>query len=131
MQKRCDFICQEIRETENEIIARQKIDAEKWLKNIEAQGAQLFQLVDDTKKLDAANKLLQQIRAQKSHYIELFNLARQQTLEYIERQCIEEQSKDKTNKIVVLFQQLPRLQRQSLYEQLAQYLSDSAEELNG
>jgi hypothetical protein len=131
LQERFDSISQEIEETKAQILARQKVAAEEWLNNIEHQGAQLSQLIDDTKRLDAANKLLKQIQTQKSQHIELLNPDRQQSLANIERQCIEEQSKDKTNKIIVLFQQLPHLERQSLYEQLAQYLSDATEEFNG
>jgi hypothetical protein len=129
--ERVDSLCAELEQTKAQILQAQKAIAENWLKELGSQCSQLYRLIDDTQKLEAANQLLKQIQSQKPQYIELFSPIHQQSLEYIERQCIDERGKHKANQILVWFQELPRLQRRNLYEKLAEYLSDATEEFNG
>lgn len=129
--ERVDYLCAELERTKAQILQEQKPIIENWLKELSSECSQLYRLIDDSEKLEAANQLLKQIQSQKSQYIELLSPMDRQSLEYIERQCIDEQGKHKANQILVLFQQLPRLQRRNLYEKLAEYLSDATEEFNG
>jgi hypothetical protein len=116
--------CQELDYFLIQILEREKTAAEAWLKDLGNQAAQVFRIIDDT-QITAINKLLKQIHAQKSQYIELLSPLHQNSLEYIEQQCTLEQEKHKTSQIENLFRQLPRLQRQSLYAKLADYLTES------
>jgi hypothetical protein len=131
LRERIESLCAEIEEKKAEITQQQKIAAQEWLKELGNQCAQMYKLLDDEEKLLTANNILQQIQNQKHRYVELLNSLHQQSLNYIESQCLEEQSKNKANQIFVLFRQLPRLQRQNLYERLGQYLSDETEDLHG
>jgi hypothetical protein len=85
-------------------------------------------LSDERAKLSAATNLLEQIQFKKSEYTHLLEAPAYQILETMERQCIQEQKKDITNQVLLLFQQLPRLEQQNLYERLGQIISDQAEE---
>lgn len=131
LRARVESLYTELEQKKSQITQQKQAAAQEWLNLLSHQCAEIYQLLNDTTKLEAANKLLEQIQTEKYQYISLLNPKEAQSLEYIERQCIEEQGKHKANQILVLFRQLPRIQRQSLYEKLAQYLSDSTEELNG
>lgn len=130
LRDRLESLCAEIEEKKAEITQQQKIAAEEWLKELGNQCSQMYRLLDDEEKLLTANDILQQIQNKKYQYIGLLNSLHQQSLNYIESQCLEEQSKNKANQILVLFRQLPRLQRRNLYERLEPYLSDDTEELH-
>ncbi len=124
LRDRVTSFCANLEQSRTQIIEGEKIAAEAWLKELDNQAAQIYRLTDDTQKLTVINQLLKQIHAQKSQYIELLSSIHQQSLSYIERQCTLEQEKHKTFQIESLFRQLPRLQRQSLYEKLANYLKE-------
>ena len=128
LQHRVESRYAEIEQQKVRILEGEKAEAQKWLKDLENQAASIYQLFDDTEKLEAANNLLKEIQIEKSQYISLLNPQEAQSLEYIEHRCVEEQEKHKANQILVLFRQLPRLQRQDLYERLAQYLSEETED---
>ena len=55
----------------------------------------------------------------------------QQLQEQIIVRKAELQNQDQTNQVLVLFKQLPRERRVSLYQELSKYLSDTTEEFNG
>lgn len=74
---------------------------------------------------------MQKIEREQDQRVEILNVAQQETLKAIERRCVAELDRDRENQIKVLFQQLPRPQRISLYRQLEAYLSDPTEEFNG
>jgi len=76
--------------------AAAKAAAEEWLKDLGNQCAQIYQLTDNTEKLEIANKLLKQIQAQ-SQNIELLSSTHQQSLKDIERQCIEGRTQSQSN----------------------------------
>lgn len=128
LQQRIESRYAEIEQEKARIVEQEKAEAQEWLKNLENQAASIYQLFDDTEKLEAANNLLKEVQTEKSQYIKLLSSQEAQSLEYIEHRCVEEQEKHKANQILVLFRQLPRLQRQDLYERLAQYLSEEAED---
>ncbi|MBE9212638.1 hypothetical protein IQ247_07895 [Plectonema cf. radiosum LEGE 06105] len=128
LQQRIESWYAEIEQEKARILEQEKAEAQEWLKDLENQAASIYQLFDDTEKLEAANNLLKEIQIEKSQYISLLNPQEAQSLEYIKHRCMEEQQKHKANQILVLFRQLPRLQRQDLYERLAQYLSEETED---
>ncbi|MEM1392938.1 MAG: hypothetical protein AAGG00_06500 [Cyanobacteria bacterium P01_H01_bin.150] len=128
LQHRIESRYAEIEQQKAKILEEEKAEAQEWLKDLENQAANIYQLFDDTKKLEAANNLLEEIQIKKSQYTKLLSSQEVQSLEYIELRCVEEQEKHKANQILVLFRQLPRLQRQDLYERLAQYLSEETED---
>ncbi|MEH2192590.1 MAG: hypothetical protein V7K98_08095 [Nostoc sp.] len=119
---------QEYQQKQSQIIQQQQAAAQKWIKNLETSCTQIKQSFDDAEKLEAANKLLEQIQAKKSDYINLISVTETQLLENIEGQCVEEQKKDITNQIFVLLRQLPRLGQQNVYERLGQILSEKTDE---
>jgi|GEM_PF-441870 hypothetical protein len=128
LRDRVESLYTELKQRKAQIIEQKKLDAQQWLKELSNQCAEIYNFIDDTEKLEAANNILQQIKIEKRQYIQVLNSLEQQSLEYIERQCIEEQGKHKANQILLVFRQLPRLQRQSLYDKLAQFLSDETED---
>lgn len=131
LQERFDAIYQVTEKAKIQILNRQQAAVEKWLKGIENQAAELDSLTDEVEKGKLANKLLQKIQRDQTQYIEKLSSSHQDLLKSIEHQCGAEIDKDRENQIKVLFQQLPRSQRVSLYRQLEAYLSDPAEEFNG
>ncbi|BAY08112.1 hypothetical protein [Calothrix sp. NIES-2098] len=111
-----------------EIEQKQQAAAQQWIEDLESSFTEINQLSDDTDKLAAANNLLDKIQEEKSEYISLLDNSTTQLLESIERQCIEERERDIANQILLLFQQLPRLEQQNLYERIGQMLSEMTEE---
>lgn len=122
LRDRVESLYSEIEEKKAEITQQQRIAAEEWLKELGNQCAQMYKLLDDKEKLLLTNDIFQQIQNEKHRYAHLLNPVHQQSLEYIENKCHEEQNKNKANQILLMFRQLPRLQRQSLYEMLGQEL---------
>jgi hypothetical protein len=131
LQERFDAIYQVTEKAKAQILKRQQTDVEKWLKGLENQAAELGSLTDEVEKGKLANRLLQKIQRDQTQYIERLSSSHQDFLKSIEHQCEAEIDKDRENQIKVLFQQLPRSQRVSLYRQLEAYLSDPTEEFNG
>ena len=125
LRDRVAFFRANLEQSLAQILEREKTAAQVWLKELDNQAAQIYHMVDDT-QITAINQLLKQIHTEKSQYIELLSPVDQNSLEYIEHQCTLEQEKHKTSQIETLFQQLPRLQRQSLHEKLANYLTEDS-----
>ncbi|MDF5738977.1 MULTISPECIES: hypothetical protein [unclassified Nostoc] len=119
---------QEYEQKQSQILQQQQAAAQQWIKDLENNCTQINKLFDDADKLEAANNLLEQIQAEKSDYINLISVTETQSLENIERQCVEEREKDITNQIFVLLRQLPHLEQQNVYERLGQILSEKTEE---
>ncbi len=102
-----------------------------YIQELENQANLLNQSTDGSKKLELANKLLNQIQSQTKQNTEMLTSQQQQFLERLLKQCTQEQNKDRESKIIGLFQELPREQRVSLLQRLPTYLSNTTEELNG
>jgi hypothetical protein len=119
---------QEYEHKQLQIIQQQQAAAQQWVKDLENSCTQINESLDDAEKLEVANNLLEKIQAEKSDYINLISVTESQLLKNIERQCVEEREKDITNQIFVLFQQLPRLEQQNVYERLGDILSEKTEE---
>ncbi|MDH6084819.1 synaptonemal complex protein 1 [Umezakia ovalisporum] len=128
LSDRLHFIRTEIKQTKSLITQKQQVAAQQWLEDLATSFTELNQLSDERAKLSAATNLLEQIQFKKSEYTHLLEAPAYQILETMERQCIQEQKKDITNQVLLLFQQLPRLEQQNLYERLGQIISDQAEE---
>lgn len=131
LQERFDSIHAATEQTKARLLQRQQNDAERWLKSLESQSAELQTLTDEAERRKLANKLLNKIQREQSQHIEKLNTGCQGTLQEIECQCEAEIANDRENQIRILFQQLPRAQRISLYRQLEVYLADPTEEFNG
>jgi hypothetical protein len=131
LQERFDVIRTATEQTEARLLQRQQGDAEKWLKNLQNQAAELKNLTDAAEKCKRANRLLNKLQLEQSQHAEKLNTVDQASLQEIEQQCEAEVASDRENQIKILFQQLPRAQRISLYHQLEAYLADPTEELNG
>ncbi len=125
LRDRVAFFRTNLEQSLAQILEREQTAAQAWLKELDNQAAQIYRMVDDT-QITAINQLLKQIHTEKSQYIELLSPVDQNSLEYIEHQCTLEQEKHKTSQIETLFRQLPRLQRQSLHEKLANYLTEDS-----
>ncbi|MEH2380639.1 MAG: hypothetical protein V7K27_17425 [Nostoc sp.] len=119
---------QEYEQKQSQILQQQQATAQQWVKDLENSCTQINQSFDDAEKLEAANNLLEKIQSEKSNYINLISVTETQSLENIERQCVEEREKDITNQIFVLLRQLPHLEQQNVYERLGQILSEKTEE---
>ena len=131
LQQRFDSIHQATVQTELRLLQRQQGDAEKWIKTIETQAAELQSITTDVEKIKLANKLLHKVQQDRDRYIEKLSDEYQNSLNSIQNQCEAEIDKNRGHQIKTLFQQLPRSQRVNLYHQLGEYLLDTTEEFNG
>jgi hypothetical protein len=131
LQELFDSIRKDTEQTEARLQQREQGDAEKWLKNLENQAADLQSLTDEAEKIKLANKLLHKLQREQAQHIEKLSTVHQDSLNAIQHQCEVEIDKDRENQIKVLFQQLPRPQRVNLHRQLEEFLSDLTEEFNG
>jgi hypothetical protein len=131
LQERFDSIHQATVQTELRLFQRQQGDAERWLKTIETQSAELQNMTTDAEKSRLANKLLHKLQQDRDRYIEKLSDEHQNSLNTIQNQCEAEIDKNREHQIKNLFQQLPRSQRVDLYHQLGEYLLDTTEEFNG
>lgn len=118
----------EQQEKQQRIQKEQKSAAKSWLDNLENQDTRLEQFTDQDKKLEAASQLLKEIRKQKNQNEEMLAAKQKQTLERIINHCVEIQNQDRESKIFVLFQELPRAQRENLLKKLAEYLLGATEQ---
>ena len=124
LRDRLNSLYAKLEETKLQLTQALQLAASEWLKELDNQYIQIERSLNDTDKLESANNILQQIQTQ-NQYVKLLNSEELESLEYIERQCVEEQGKHKAAEILLLFRQLSRVQQQSLYERLADYISDS------
>jgi hypothetical protein len=131
LQERFDSIHQAIVQTELRLLQRQQGDAEKWLKMIEIQAAELQSLITDAEKNKLANSLLHKLQQNRDRYIDKLSDEHQNSLNAIQNQCELEIDKNREYQIKILFQQLPRSQRVNVYHQLGEYLLDTTEEFDG
>lgn len=131
LQERFEAVNEATEKAKAQILKKQQTDAEKWVKTLENQLADLNNLTDAIEKGKLANRLLQKIQREQPQHIEFLSTDHQDTLKTIEQHCDEEIAQDRENQIKRLFKQLPHLQRISLYRQLENYLSDPTEELDG
>lgn len=117
----------------NEQTIRQKqfADAESGLREFEAQAIEMYRSEDEAGRLDAATQLLKQIKTYRSDFAEYLTSEQQNSLDRIEASCKEEREKDTANKIITLFQELQRPQREEVYRKLSQYLPYLTEDFNG
>jgi hypothetical protein len=131
LQERFDSIYKAIEQTELRFLQRQQGDAEKWLKTLENQVAEIQNLTTEAEKNRLANRLLNKLQQDRDRYIDKLNDEYQKSLDAIQNQCRIEIDKDREHQIKTLFQQLSRSQRVNLYHQLEEYLLDTTEEFNG
>ena len=131
LEERFNSIQEATEKTKAQILQRQQSDVEKWLKGLGNQAVELDRLTDATDKGKLANRLLQKIEREQAQHAENLSAAQHEILKAIERQCAAAIDQGHENQIKLLFQQLPRSQRVSLYRQLEAYLSDPTEEFNG
>lgn len=119
-----------LEQTQQQIQKQQKNTAKLWLESLEKQDKQLAQINEPVKRLEDASQLLKEINRQKHQYEEILQVKQKQSLERIIKHCLEIQNQDRESKILVLFQELPRKQRESLLKTLVKYVSGT-EEFNG
>ncbi|OUC12874.1 MAG: hypothetical protein B0A82_20170 [Alkalinema sp. CACIAM 70d] len=131
LQERFESVNEATEKVKAQILRKQQTDAEKWVKNLESQLADLNDLTDALEKGKLAIKLLQKIQVEQLQHADFLCTDHQATLKSIEKRCDEEIAQDRENQIKRLFKELPHLQRISLYRQLEKYLSDPTEEFDG
>lgn len=127
VQTRFDSMIALLEQSQQQIENQQRDAARKWLEGLEAQS-QPLKYTETVNKLDNANELLKQIKKQKHQYEQILQAEQKQVLEQIIHNCVEIQNQDKESKIITLFQELPREQRENLIKKLTQYLSGTTEE---
>jgi len=130
LQERFNVVYEATEQTELRLLQRQQGDAEKWLKTLENQVAEMQNLATEEEKSHFANKLLNKLQ-QGDRYIEKLSDEHQNSLNTIQNQCDAEIHKNREHQIKILFQQLPRSQRVNVYHQLGEYLLDTTEEFDG
>lgn len=116
-----------LRQRKQQIENQQRDAARKWLEGLETQSQRL-KSTETVNKLDNANALLKQIKTQKHQYEQILQAEQRKVFEQIINDCVEIQNQDKESKIITLFQELPREQRENLLKKLTQYLSGTTEE---
>lgn len=127
VQTRFDSLIAQLEQIQQHITNQQRDAARKWLESLEVQNRSL-ESIEPVSKLDKANQLLKQIKQQKYQYQPILQAEQQKVIEKIVNNCVEFQNQDKESKIITLFQELPREQRESLLKRLPEYLSGTTEE---
>ncbi|KPQ40629.1 MAG: Protein of unknown function (DUF3584) [Phormidium sp. OSCR] len=97
--------------------------AQNWLNDLQQQFQQIYQTPDNSEKLAIVTQVRDRLQRERSQHDPNLTPEAQTTLSQLQQECQREQDKDTANQIKVLFQQLPRVQRQTLYEHLKAYLS--------
>lgn len=128
LRDRITVALQEIEKNRQKILVEKQTAARNWLQHLQSQICQMYSEVVNRKKYEIATHLLQILQEQKSIHSSFLSSADHKALVDIEQKCIEEQNKDKENRIIALFQELPRVQRKAVYEQLSKCLDVQAEE---
>jgi hypothetical protein len=127
VQTHFDSMIAQLEQTQQQIENQQRDAARKWLEGLEVQNRSL-ESIEPVKKLDNANQLLKKVKQQRHQYQPVLQAEQQQILKQIINNCVEIQNQDKESKILTLFQELPREQRESLLKRLSEYLSGTTEE---
>jgi hypothetical protein len=127
VQTRFDSMIAQLEQTQQQIENQQRDAAREWLEGLEIQNRSL-ESIEPVKKLDNANQLLKKVKQQRHQYQSVLQAEQQQIIEQIINNCVEIQNQDKESKIITLFQELPREQRESLLKRLTEYLSGTTEE---
>ena len=102
--------------------------ARNWLQNMNSKLSKMQNAIRENKKYEIASEILATVKDEKKIYVEFLDVSECKLLFDIERQSLEEQNKHTSNQIITLFRQLSKPQREQLYRQLEQYLSDQTEE---
>lgn len=116
-----------LEQTQQRTQDQQRNAARLWLKGLENQDIQLDQSTDPA-KTEVADKLLRQIRKQRSQHEEMLQEEQKQILKRIINHCLEIQNQNTESKIIALFRELPFEQREGVLKTLAEDLSRITEE---
>ncbi|WP_204150070.1 hypothetical protein [Leptolyngbya sp. CCY15150] len=107
-----------------QLLRQERIEqAEAWLKDLGQRAGQADRLTaQDPKRLDVFRDIQDSIHHEHHQYTAYLTSDKKKTITYIEHQCRTELQKSESHQIIMRFRQLPRPQRQQLYQQLAQFL---------
>lgn len=127
VQNRYNAILAELEKAQQKLENQQREAAKKWFDDVVAKKQRL-ETKSESVKLNDAISLIKQIKQQKHQYEHTLQLEEQQTLSEISTYCLEIQNQDKESKIISLFQELPRSQRESLLQRLTDISASTTEE---
>ena len=117
--------------TYQQLYEQKRQAAAAWVKNIGQEAAKIYRTSDDKERLAIATALSKTIRQEQKQHQDFLTEELKGTIARVIALCGEEIEKDKVNQIRTLFQQLPRVQREDLYQELKQYLGKKTEVSDG
>ncbi len=132
---RCQAPLEQIRHQlteKRQALEQQAIEAaDTWVKHLGQEAAKIYRTSDDRERLAIATALSKKIRQDQKQHQDFLTEELKGTIARIIDLCDDEIGKDNANKIRVLFQRLPRVQREELYQELKQYLGKTTEVSDG
>jgi uncharacterized tellurite resistance protein B-like protein len=113
---------QKLDERRDHIARRLQDNARNWLQDLETYVQKMFQMTSDEERFKATVKLLEQQKVGRLQHLSHLTEEEVNKLEHIVNILRKEQNKYSIKQIELKFKKLPKVQRNELYERLAQYL---------
>lgn len=127
VRSRLDRKLEELTNKQQELQASQRKSAKSWFESTQQRRTKIEQIEDQSEKILESNKLLKRIK-ERFQYEQLLEPEQKQFLEETTNFCNEIKNLDREEKILDLFQELPKTKRESVLKRLAELLEHSGED---
>jgi hypothetical protein len=127
VRSRFETKLEELTNKQQELQASQRKSAKSWFESTQQRRTKIEQIEDQSEKILESNKLLKRIK-ERFQYEQLLEPEQNQFLEETTNFCNEIKNLDREEKILDLFQELPKTKRESVLKRLAELLEHSGED---
>jgi hypothetical protein len=127
VRSRFETKLEELTNKQQELQASQRKSAKSWFESTQQRRTKIEQIEDQSEKILESNKLLKRIK-ERFQYEQLLEPEQKQFLEETTNFCNEIKNLDREEKILDLFQELPKTKRESVLKRLAELLEHSGED---
>jgi hypothetical protein len=127
VRSRFETKLEELTNKQQELQASQRKSAKSWFESTQQRRTKIEQIEDQSEKILESNKLLKRIK-ERFQYEQLLEPEQKQFLEETTNFCNEIKNLDREEKILDLFQELPKTKRESVLKRLAEFLEHSGED---
>jgi hypothetical protein len=128
VQARLENLFRELEQAKSEIQEQQRIDATKWLADLEREEQSLAQITDSYKREQRGREILNKIRDDANKYAPSLTVAQKQAQKRIRDSCNVIKNQQIEGQIVDQFKQLPRHRKIKLLVTLNNLLDSPTEE---
>ena len=127
LRSRFEIKLEELTTKQQALQESQRKSAKSWFDRIQQKRTAIEQIEDQSEKILESNKLLKRIK-ERFQYEQLLEPEQKQFLEETTNFCNEIKNLDREEKILDLFQELPKTKRELLLKRLAELLEYSGED---